>query len=156
FALIEAEAAGSVVYPGANPWQRNTRLKVLAEHVFKDIAPDRVGDIARQAEQGALTLSDLDRLAEQTAELGAGAVKLIFGTAWVIDVALVFASSSEHDAALRAKNAVPDLVLLFSAGLGIEVGDAESPGDVRRRLRRMLLLGDLAASLPPKEVPKEL
>jgi hypothetical protein len=156
FALIEAEAAGSVLYPGANPWQRNTRLKVLAEHVFKDIAPDRVGDIARQAEQGALTLSDLDRLAEQTAELGAGAVKLIYGTASVIDVALLFASSSEHDAALSAKNAVPELTILFSAGLGIDTGGADSPEEVRRRLRRMLLLGDLVASLPPKEVPKEL
>lgn len=29
-ALIEAEAAGAVIEPGGSPWQRNTRLKVLA------------------------------------------------------------------------------------------------------------------------------
>jgi hypothetical protein len=156
FALIEVETAGSVVYPGANPWQRNTRLKVLAEHVFKDIAPDRVGDIARQAEHGALTLSDLDRLAEQTAELGAGAVKIIYGTASVIEVALLFASSAERDAALRAKNAVPELAILFTAGLGIDICTADDPVEARHRLRRMLLLGDLAASLPPKGLPREL
>jgi hypothetical protein len=38
-ALVEAEAAGVVMEPGGSPWQRNTRLKVLAERVFKRIAP---------------------------------------------------------------------------------------------------------------------
>jgi hypothetical protein len=38
FALIEAESAGVVMEPGATPWQRNTRLRVVAERVFKDIA----------------------------------------------------------------------------------------------------------------------
>ncbi len=55
-ALIEAETAGQVIEPGANPWQRNTRLKVIAERVFKDIAPDQALKIARDVEQGKLTL----------------------------------------------------------------------------------------------------
>ena len=38
-ALIEAEVAGVVLEPGGNPWQRNTRLKVLAERVFKPDVP---------------------------------------------------------------------------------------------------------------------
>jgi len=38
-ALIEAEAAGVVMEPGGSPWQRNTRLKVLAERVFKRLRP---------------------------------------------------------------------------------------------------------------------
>jgi len=48
-ALIEAEAAGVVMEPGASPWQRNTRLKVLAERVFKRIAPQALQPKSRQA-----------------------------------------------------------------------------------------------------------
>ncbi|GIW89836.1 MAG: hypothetical protein KatS3mg109_0268 [Pirellulaceae bacterium] len=38
-ALVEAERAGVVMEPGAGHWMRNTRLKVLAERVFRHIAP---------------------------------------------------------------------------------------------------------------------
>jgi len=39
-ALIEVEASGVVMDPGANSWQRNTRLRILAERVFKRIWPN--------------------------------------------------------------------------------------------------------------------
>jgi hypothetical protein len=42
-ALVEVEAAGVVMEPGANPWQRNTRRKVLAERVFTMASRDRRG-----------------------------------------------------------------------------------------------------------------
>ena len=49
-ALIEAEAAGAIMEPGGTPWQGNTQLKVLAERVFKRIAPDRASTIAAEVE----------------------------------------------------------------------------------------------------------
>jgi hypothetical protein len=94
-ALIEAEAAGVVMEPGGSPWQCNTRLKVLAERVFKGIAPDRASAIAAEVEAGRRTLAELDWLADQTGEWGA--LKLIFGTTTVADVVLAFLSSDAHD-----------------------------------------------------------
>jgi hypothetical protein len=156
YALVEAESAGVVIEPGANPWQRNTRLSVIAERVFKAIAPDRADEIGRQVERGSLTLADLDRLAEQSAEIGAGAVKLIFGTASVADVALTFAASDEHDAQVGAKQALRDLATLFRAGLGVEIDPDAGIGAARKTLRRALLLADFAAGLPPGDRPNAL
>jgi hypothetical protein len=59
-ALIEAEAAWVVIEPGASPWQRNTRLKVLAERVFRGMAPDQASAIASEVEAGRRTLAELD------------------------------------------------------------------------------------------------
>jgi hypothetical protein len=63
-ALAEAESAGVVMESGGSPWQRNTRLKVLAERVFKRIAPDRASAIAAEVEAGRRTLAELDWLAD--------------------------------------------------------------------------------------------
>jgi hypothetical protein len=156
FALIEAESAGVVMEPGASPWQRNTRLRVIAERVFKEIAPGRAAGIARQVEQGNLTLADLDRLAEQSATIGAGAVSLIFGTSSPEEVALLFAASEQYDAAIEAKNATPEVLALLSTGLGLDLDPQAHPPQARTVLRRLFLLGDLVAGLPPEAIPSEL
>jgi len=143
YALVEAEAAGVVMEPGANPWQRNTRLKVLAERVFKQISPDRAPEIVRKVEQGTVSLAELDWLSDQTGELGA--VKLVFGTTVARDVATAFASSDERDAAIEEKKALPELADLFRTDLGVEVKPEGTIGDARRTLCRGLLLGELAA-----------
>ena len=62
YALAETEAYGVVMEPGATPWQRNTRLRVLAESVFKKVAPQEVKSILAKVDQGLLSLEDLDRL----------------------------------------------------------------------------------------------
>ena len=147
YALIEAETAGQSIEPGANPWQRNTRLRVIAERVFKDIAPDRAGEIARQVEQGVLTLEDLDRLAEQSAAIGSGAVKLIFGTASVEDVALALAASDKHDATIESKRALHEVAHLITSDLGIQLDPAGSIAAARQVLRRSLLLSDFVATV---------
>jgi hypothetical protein len=140
-ALIEAEAAGVVMEPGGSPWQRNTRLKVLAERVFKRLAPDRASAIAAEVEAGRRTLAELDWLADQTGELGA--VKLIFGTTAVADVVLTFLSSDAHDQAILNKHALPELASLFATELGLSV-NAEQPVDqARHQLCRSLLLAEL-------------
>ncbi|HEY7492340.1 MAG TPA: hypothetical protein VIH59_14675 [Candidatus Tectomicrobia bacterium] len=118
-ALTEAEAAGVVMEPGGSPWQRNTRLKVLAERVFKRIAPDRASAIVAEVEAGRRTLAEFDWLADQTGELGA--VKLIFGTTAVADVVLTFLSSDAHDQAILSKHALPELASLCATELGLSV-----------------------------------
>src|SRR5262245_12385612 len=59
-AMIEAEAAGVVMEPGASPWQRNTRLKVLAERAFKGIAPEQAISVASEVGAGRRTLAELE------------------------------------------------------------------------------------------------
>ena len=141
-ALIEAEAAGVVMEPGGSPWQRNTRLKVLAERVFKRIAPDRAGAIAAEVEAGRRTLAELDWLADQTGELGA--IKLIFGTTAVADVVLTFLSTDTHDHAILTKHALPELAGLCATELGLSVNPEQPIGQVRQQLCRSLLLAELA------------
>jgi len=64
-ALIEYESAGVVMEPGANPWQRNTRLRVIAEQVFKKVAPESAAEIARQVEAGQLSFEEVDKLSTE-------------------------------------------------------------------------------------------
>jgi PglZ domain len=156
YALIEAETAGVVMKPGANPWQRNTKLKAIAERVFREITPDRAEEIGRQVEQGVYSLEDLDRLAEQAAEITAGGIKLIFGTASPSEVALAFLASDRHDADIEAKQAMPQLADLLCTGLGIEVKPDGSVATARAAVRRGLLVGDFLASLDPEKRPREL
>jgi len=64
-ALIEYESAGVVMEPGANPWQRNTRLRVITEQVFKKVAPESAAEIARQVEAGQLSFEEVDKLSTE-------------------------------------------------------------------------------------------
>jgi hypothetical protein len=141
-ALIEAEAAGVVMEPGGSPWQRNTRLKVLAERVFKRLAPDRAGAIAAEVEAGRRSLAELDWLADQSGELGA--VKLVFGTMAVADVVLTFLSTDAHDQAILSKHALPELASLCATELGLSVNPEQPIGQVRHQICRSLLLAELA------------
>ncbi len=141
-ALIEAEAAGVVLEPGASPWQRNTRLKVLAERVFKRIAPDRAADVAADVAAGRRTLAELDWLADQSGDFGA--VKLIFGTTAVADVLLAFVASDRHDEAIVEKEALAELCQLLGTELGVSVGAKQPVSEARNELCRCLLLAELA------------
>lgn len=73
----------------------------------------------------------------------AGAVKLIFGTASLIDVALKFAASPEHDHALESKQALPELAGFLEKGFGFPSPATSSSGQLRRELRRLLLMGEI-------------
>jgi hypothetical protein len=140
-ALIEAEAAGVVMEPGSSPWQRNTRLKVIAERVFKAIAPDRAGAIAAEVDAGQRTLAELDWLADQTGEWSA--LKLIFGSTAVADVVLAFLSSEAHDYAIVENQALPELTSLCATELGLSVRSDQPVEQVRHTLCRALLLAEL-------------
>lgn len=144
-ALIEAEAAGVVMQPGASPWQRNTRLRVLAERVFREISPDQAKSIAAGVDAGRITLDELDRLAGQSGDLGV--VKLVFGTAAINDVVLAFIGSEDHDESIAKKNALPELSSLFQAELGLSVSPNQPVGQARDALCRSLLLTELALKI---------
>ncbi|MBM4092887.1 MAG: PglZ domain-containing protein, partial [Planctomycetes bacterium] len=141
-ALVEAEAAGVVMEPGASPWQRNTRLKVLAERVFKRIAPDRAAGVAAEVEAGRRTLTELDWLADQSGDFGA--VKLIFGTTAVADVLLAFVASDRHDEAIVEKESLAELCQLLGTELGVSIGAKQPVSQARHELCRCLLLAELA------------
>ncbi len=167
-ALVEMEAAGVIIEPGANAWQRNTRLRVVAEQVFRKVAPDQAEKICKKVEEGLLTLEELDRLAQEVDAVESGAFKLIFGTVSLTDVALRFAASSGYDQALKAKQALPELADFFENGFGFESLSQGSTGQLRKELRRLLLMGDVLygegsatamekyASLPLPTDPKYL
>jgi len=129
-ALIEVESAGVVMEPGAHPWQR--------------IAPDQATEIGKKVDQGLLSLEDLDRMAEQTGELGT--VQLIFGTTAVVDVTLKFLTSEDRDEQIIEKNAIPELIGLYSSELGIELDDGEDLATMRNNLCQKLLLTELEVS----------
>ncbi len=142
-ALVELEAAGAVMEPGATPWQRNTRLRVIADHVFRRIAPDQADKISKKVEERLLTLEELDRLSLEVEAVESGAVKLIFGTASLMDVALKFAASPGQDGVLEAKQALPELSDLFEKGYGFRGLPRSTAGELRRELHRLLLMGEV-------------
>ena len=149
-ALAEVEAAGVVMEPAASHWQRNTRLKVIAERVFKQIVPDRALEIVRKVDEGSLSLAELDWLSDQTGDLGA--VKLVFGTTAARDVAMLFACSEDRDVTLQKKRALGELADLFRADLGVEIDRQGTAADARRALCRGLLLAELAGAARRREV----
>lgn len=142
YALIEAEKAGTFMAPGASPWQRNTRLKVIAERIFKQIAPEQAPSIAAKVDAGEFTLADLEKLAEQTGEMGA--VKLIFGTSAATDVLLSFVASVEYDKEIADKRALGELATLCNSELGLRISADQSVEQFRHKLVRSLLLAELA------------
>jgi hypothetical protein len=155
-ALIEVESAGVVMGPEPDHWQLNTSLRVIAERVFKVIAPDHASSIAEKADRKRLSLVELDQIADQARDLGTGAVKLIFGTASAIDVTLKFAATTDKDSEIQSKQALPELLQLFELELGVKMAPGISLNDARRALHRTLLLADFVSHLPSQEIPKEL
>ena len=156
-ALVEFETAGSVLEPGAPALPRNTRLKVVARQaICKALAAEQVEAICAKAAKGHYRLEDLDRLAEQGPGPGVDGLLLVYGTAEVSEVALKFLADPSLDEPLEARGAMPELAALVSRGLGIQVPDAGSPGEVRSAFRRLLLLTEFVASIPPDQMPLQL
>jgi len=102
-ALIEIESAGSIMEPGAGVLDRNTRLRVIAESVFRDFAPDQVEKIAAQIEAGVLTLVELEDIAQEIESVGSSIIKLIFETTDPLNVLLRFVTSDKYDSLITEK-----------------------------------------------------
>ena len=155
-ALIEVETSGVVVEPGADAPERNSRLRVLAEAVFHEIAPEKATHLARQVDEGLLTLEDLDNIADEAGNIASGALKLIFGAASPLELIIDFASSGDKDAKITAKNALGELRSLVQSELGLDFGEAATPAEGRQTLRRLILLAEFASGLPETIRPTPL
>ncbi|MFP4492425.1 MAG: PglZ domain-containing protein [Puniceicoccaceae bacterium] len=143
-ALIEAEAAGCLLEPGAADLERNTRLQVLAERVFQKVAPEKAEHIGRQVSEGLLSLSELDKMAGEVNQLASGGLKLIFGQASPTEVALLFMASDAFDRKLAGKKAWKELRHLLEQEFGYPAEEAAESEALRADLRRRFLVTELA------------
>jgi hypothetical protein len=156
YALIEAETAGVVVEPDAPSPDRNSRLGRMVEEVFKKVAPAKAAHLARQADDGLLTVEDLDRLAGEAGSAATGALQIVFGQASAEEILLQFASQPARDSDLQAKSALPELVGLLQSETGLAVPEPKSCAVLRAECVRRMLLADLLAGMPAAEVPQAL
>ncbi|WIG59036.1 MAG: hypothetical protein OJF49_001783 [Ktedonobacterales bacterium] len=155
-ALIELTAAGVVLKPGQQPWQRNTRLSVIAKAALKDVlGVEHAQRIEKQANEGQLSLADLDRLGDHVSSPEAhGVIAVIFGTGIPDEVALKLLSGDTFDTEIAAKHAQPDLTALLGETYGIPLPPDEPLPTLRLRLARHLLCTELLASLHPPVPPQ--
>lgn len=155
-ALVEAETAGVIMEPAADCPERNTRLKFLAEKVFREMAPDRAEDVVKKVEEGVLSLKDLELSAEQVVAVGTGALPIIFKTSSFETIIMKYLASDEWDGAIDEKKAMTELAEASKKHLGLDINCELSPADVRRSLRRKLLLCDYISYLSADMIPQDL
>jgi hypothetical protein len=154
-ALVEVLSAGVALFPGANPWQRNTRLSVVARHALKAVLGDGAAEsIEKQVETGKLTIDELDRLAEQGEGIAKGSLSLIFGTTNPLDVGLAFLSAGMLDEEIVKKGAVQELAILLGSAYDLRLAGGD-PTELRSHLARHVLSTELIASLQD-EIPTAL
>lgn len=155
-ALIELEAAGVVMRPRQQPPNCNTRLSVVARNALKPIlGDDQVGEIELQAENGKLSLADLNALADKGKDISTGLLTLIFGTANPQEVALAFLPDDQHDSEIEKKAVQKELCHLLQVSFDLELPSSATLLTLRERLARHVLLTDLIAALG-QSVPPSL
>jgi hypothetical protein len=155
-ALVELEAAGVVMKPRQQPPNCNTRLSVVARNALKPIlGEDQVDEIERQAENGKLSLADLNSLADKGKDISTGVLTLIFGTANPQEVALAFLPDDHHDSEIDKKAVQKELRHLLQVSFDLELPPSTTLTDLRERLARHVLLTDLSAGLG-QHVPASL
>ncbi len=155
-ALIELEAAGVVMKPRQQPPNCNTRLSVVARNALKPIlGEDQVDEIERQAENGKLSLADLNNLADKGKDISTGILTLIFGTANPQEVALAFLPDDHHDAEIEKKAVEKELRHLLQVSFDLDLPPSVTLANLRERLARHVLLTDLIAGLG-QHVPASL
>ena len=157
YALIEAESAGVVVEPDATVPERNSRLGRIVEDVFKVIAPAKAAHLARQADDGLLSVEELDLMAgEAGATTAAGALQIVFGHLSAEEMLLQFVAVATHDVDLKAKSAVPEILALIRSEVGLEMPATEDCVAVRAALVRHMLVSDLLIEIGEEERPEAL
>ncbi len=156
YALIEAETAGVVVEPDAASAERNSRLGRMVEEVFKEIAPSKASHLARQADEGLLSVEELDRMAGEAGSAATGALQIVFGHVSAEEMLLQFVAGSTHDKSIEAKSALPELKTLAGSELGWEAAATNCTNDVRSSLRRHLLTTEILLSVDENMRPEAL
>ncbi|MEM0498294.1 MAG: PglZ domain-containing protein [Methanothrix sp.] len=151
-ALVEVEAAGALMYPGAQPRERNTRLTVVARAALRDVVSEsELRSIEKQIEANQLKLQDLDRIGGGGS---AGILGIIFETESKQEIALRFISTDKHDDELVSRNATPELASLLRSEFDLQVQNG-SPSDLRDRFARHVLITEFLTALHG-EIPQQL
>jgi len=133
-AMIEAEAAGEVMAPGAQPPSRNTKLSVIAKSVLKECcSAEKLRKIEKDVEEGKLSLAELDRLAEEVTSVTGPVLEIIFRTKVPGEIALLFLSGMEYDEEILKREALPDLGCLLTQEFELPLGEESKPEDLRQR-----------------------
>jgi hypothetical protein len=147
-ALIEAEAAGVILQPGARPLIRNTRLSVVAKAILRECAgAERLRKIEKDVEEGKISLAELDRIAEDGTGVTGPVLEIIFKTKVPGEMALLFLSGQRFDEEILKRGALPDLCCLLSQEFELPVGEESKPEDLRQRFARFVLTAELLSSL---------
>lgn len=157
-ALIEAEVAGVVMRPGAQPWMLNTRLAVVAKNGLKATGQwteEDLKKVEREVEAGKYSsIEEIEKIADVRGH-ATGILQLIFGAGDFMDVALKFLSDPGFDPRIEEKDALAELSQMMAAELDAEqLGDDEDPASYRSRLARYVLATDFLAGI--SSVPDQL
>jgi hypothetical protein len=156
YAFIEAETAGVVIKPGASRPECNTKLSLAVDRVFSKIAPARAKHLARQTEEGLLTIEELDRIADEAGQVASGLLQVVFGPLSVDEILLQFVASDAKDGAICEKNVLPELAELLREELELTDLENKEVHDIRKVLRRYLFSNEILAEIPEGEVPDAL
>jgi len=154
--LIEVETAGVVVEPYASRAEQDSRLGRFVEVVFKEVAPAKAQNLARQSDEGLLTLDELDRMALEAVSTGAGALQVVFGNVSAEEMLLLFVASGVHDEKIAAKLALPEIARLAESELGLASSPVTDARSFRIVLRRYILVSELLIAIPEDQRPDAL
>jgi len=150
-ALIELTSTGVVMKPGQHPWQRNTRLSVVAKAALRaSLGEEQLASVEKQVEQGQLSLVDLDQLGASAAG-PVGVLSRIFGTSSPRDIALAVLAGPEHDERVMKRQAEGELWKVLSDAYGIGPADGEGCPELRDQPATHVLCTEFLAALggPP-------
>ena len=152
-ALCEAQAAGATLAPREQPLQCNTRLAVVVRYALKDrLGEDALAALAKQIDDGKLSLAEFDALAEKGGTQGV--ISTIFGADAPDQVALAFLADTGRDEQITARGALDELMVLVDGALGVPEGAEATPAQYRTRVARHVLCTDFVAGLkgdPPSK-----
>jgi len=143
--LMELEKGGACYEP---------QLKRLALNVLRKRFTD--GQIDEMLRPASVTYDDIVSFLEQGGGVQVASVlHTLFGGAQGEALLTEWLASDEKDAAIVEKDAVPELLKLIKARLGLELPDGTGVSAVREKLSRYLLVNEFRADLtcePPTAV----
>lgn len=156
YALAELTVPGEVMKPGQHPWQKNTRLSVIAGRVLKEIIGEQnASEIENQVKEGQLSLKELDELAVKGEGMSRGVITAIFGSSIPRDIAVTFLGTREFDEKITEKDALEELTNLLESSFETKLSSIKTIEGVREKLSLHLLGTEFILSLGD-DIPDEL
>lgn len=156
-ALVELTAAGVVLKPGQQPWQRNTRLSVVTRAALKNAwSEEQLNALGKQIESRQIpSLEEVEAAFERVHDsVAPGVLTLIFSTSDPEDIAFAFLTSEQYDAQIREKQASSDLATTLGKTFGAALAHVALP-ELRETATRHILCTDLLTTLR-EPIPSQL